>query len=104
MTDTIDRIAEELPRGSETILAVDDENQTAGAGQGITRITGLPCIDCEQWQGGPGTTGRTSHHLTVVQRHSHAGGMNGYELVEQATEYRSDLKVLLTSGYAENAN
>ena len=29
------------------------------------------------------------------------GGINGYELAEQATSGRFDLKVLLTSGYTE---
>jgi two-component SAPR family response regulator len=31
------------------------------------------------------------------------GGMNGFELAEQAIENRSDLRVLLTSGHAEKA-
>jgi len=31
------------------------------------------------------------------------GGINGYQLAEQATAFRPDLKVLLTSGYTEKA-
>lgn len=92
-----------VPGGNEVILVVDDEEGLlefarssleelgyrvfiAGNGQqALEQLAEVPAIEllfCD-----------------VVM----PGGINGYELAERAAVSRSDLKVLLTSGYTEKA-
>jgi len=94
---------QDLPKGKETILVVDDEPGlvelveetlsrqgyrviTASDGmQALTKFEEEPCVDLL--------------FSDVVM----PGGLNGFELAEKLTALQPSLKVLLTSGYTERA-
>jgi len=88
-----------LPRGHETILVVDDEDELLLLAKESLQDLGYQVV----------TAGNGQHALEqLVNEPSIAilfsdvvmpGGMTGYELAEQAVALRPDLKVLLTSGY-----
>ena len=94
---------EVLPRGQETILVVDDELdllemvETTLQQQGYTVITASD---------GNGALALLAQHPEIDLLFSDVvmpGGLNGYELAEQACKLYPDLGVLLTSGYTEMA-
>ncbi|MDX2486912.1 MAG: ATP-binding protein [Gammaproteobacteria bacterium] len=88
-----------MPRGQETILVVDDElsllelaNETLQA-QGYTVLTA---------SNGKQALEILAQEPTIELLFSDVlmpGGINGYQLSEQACLMRPDLKVMLTSGY-----
>ena len=89
----------ELPTGSETILIVDDEVD-------LLQLAGhyLSALGYQTH-----LAGNTQQALAILERDEQIdllfsdvvmpGGMNGYELAQQATQQRPGLKVLLTSGF-----
>ncbi|MFK5892759.1 MAG: PhnD/SsuA/transferrin family substrate-binding protein [Pseudomonadota bacterium] len=92
-----------LPRGNETILVVDDE-------------PGLLEVACTQLQelGYQVLSAQTGQQaIKLLQQHKNIhilfsdvimpGGMNGYELAEQAEHINPDIKILLASGYTKKA-
>jgi signal transduction histidine kinase/ActR/RegA family two-component response regulator len=93
--------AEALPRGSKTVLVVDDEAALLDLAKTQLQSLGYRVLVAgDGWQA-----------LTVLADDSRIdllfsdivmpGGMNGYELAEQATAIRPGLKVLLVSGYEQ---
>ncbi len=95
----VEQYPEQLPKGTETILAVDDETlllslakeSLEGLGyQVITAHNGKQAL--EQFKKYPDISMLFSD---VVM----PGGINGYELAEQMVSVRPNLRVLLTSGY-----
>lgn len=97
--DLVDQYPEQLPTGTETILAVDDETLLLGLAkesleglgyQVITAHNGKQAL--EQFEKYPAISMLFSD---VVM----PGGINGYELAEQMVSVRPNLRVLLTSGY-----
>ncbi|MBT4519269.1 MAG: response regulator [Halieaceae bacterium] len=102
-TDATSSQVPALPRGNETILVVDDEQaildfvqetlaslgyrvMTASAGmQAMTALEGTPEIDM------------------LISDIVMPGGMNGYQLAEQALELRPRLKILLSTGFSDDA-
>lgn len=91
------------PRGLETILLVEDdeivrqhvERQLLDLGYTVITAANGPKAIAEL---------RTGKHIDLLFTDMvMPGGMNGRELAEAALEQRPGLKVLFTSGYAENA-
>ncbi|MCU7835587.1 MAG: PAS domain S-box protein [gamma proteobacterium symbiont of Taylorina sp.] len=93
----------DLPEGNETILVVDDE-------------PGLIIVACSQLKElGYKTLSAGTGHEAVKLLHQHKeinilfsdvimpGGMNGYELAEQAELINPAIKVLLASGFTKKA-
>lgn len=89
----------ELPVGTETILIVDDESALLNLANTLLVSMGYKVF----------TASSGKQALEVLQQESDIdllfsdvvmpGGINGYELAEQATTEFPTLKVLLTSGY-----
>jgi len=89
----------ELPTGSETILIVDDEVDLLQLADQYLRDLGYHTRLAEN----------TKQALAILEGDESIdllfsdvvmpGGMNGYELAQQATQLRPRLKVLLTSGF-----
>jgi len=90
-----------LPCGQETILAVDDEIMLLELTKESLEALGyrvLTAVDGKQ------ALQRLDEEPNIDLLFSDVvmpGGINGYELAEQATAGRKTLKVLLTSGYTE---
>jgi len=88
-----------LPQGEETILVVDDELDLLELGKQYLEDLGYTVLTATNGQ----------HALSVLTKETPIdllfsdvvmpGGMNGYELAEQATALNPQLRVLLTSGY-----
>ena len=92
-----------LPRGTETLLVVDDEEELLELARHSLEELGYKVL----------TAGDGKQALEYILSAVNIdllfsdvvmpGGINGYELAEQATAHSPDLKVLLTSGYTEKA-
>ncbi len=92
-----------MPRGSETILVVEDDARVRRVTIARLRSLGYQVIEADN-----GATG-----LAMLTRHPEIdaiftdvvmpGGMRGDELVEAALAARPGVKILFTSGYAEPA-
>ncbi|MCP4128914.1 MAG: PAS domain S-box protein, partial [Gammaproteobacteria bacterium] len=92
-----------LPRGREVILAVDDERELLELAKTSLEALGYQVVTANNGQQAlEQLTNRPDIDLLfsdVVM----PGGMNGYELAEQATTKHPELKILLTSGYTGKA-
>jgi CheY-like chemotaxis protein/anti-sigma regulatory factor (Ser/Thr protein kinase) len=93
-----------LPRGSETILLVDDEKALADMAQQMlerlgyrveTRTSPLEAI--EAFRANPDKYHAVITDMTMPQ-------MNGINLSKQLLEIRSDLPILLCTGFSDAAN
>ncbi len=92
-----------LPKGSETILVVDDEEGLRNLANDSLQILGYKVL----------TAANGKEALDVLKKHPHIdllfsdvvmpGGLNGYELAEFAESNYPQLKILLTSGYTLKA-
>jgi CheY-like chemotaxis protein len=96
-------VAPARSHASETILVVEDDQDVRTHAKDILRDLGYRTLEAGT---GPAA-------LQVLQAHPEIhllftdvglpGGMNGRQLAEEARRLRSDLKVLMTTGYARNA-
>ncbi|MEN8168843.1 MAG: bacteriohemerythrin, partial [Pseudomonadota bacterium] len=92
-----------LPRGIETLLVVDDEAGLLELAKESLEALGYRVLTADD---GQQALKQLAEDPTIDFLFSDVvmpGGINGYELAEQATASRPDLKVLLTSGYTEKA-
>ncbi|MHB1379503.1 MAG: ATP-binding protein [Desulfurivibrionaceae bacterium] len=92
-----------LPRGTETILVVDDESLIRGLVKDILRPLGYTMLEAdsgaEAIQASDAFAGRIDILLTDVIM----PGMNGRELAEAITARRPEIKTIYMSGYTDNA-
>jgi len=93
--------SERLPRGSETILVVDDEKGLLDLAQEILRELGYRVLTASDGLQALEIIVEERDILLLFSDVVMPSGIDGYELSEQATTIRPDLKVLLTSGYTE---
>lgn len=94
-----DRASPVLPRGSETILVVEDNAQVLRAAIDQIESLGYRVIGVENAEAA----------LTVLERHKGLdllftdiimpGALNGYQLAEQTRRRWPEIKILLTSGF-----
>jgi len=91
------------PHGQETILAVDDEEDLLELAQEYLINLGYKVVTAKD---GHQALEQLAKHANIDLLFSDVvmpGGMNGYELAEQATLKYPKLKVLLTSGFTSKA-
>ena len=92
-----------MPRGSETILVVEDDARVRRVTVARLRSLGYDVIEADN---GAAALRELATHPKIAMLFTDVvmpGGMNGDELAEAALAAKSDLKVLFTSGYAEPA-
>ncbi len=92
-----------LPRGCETILVVDDEPELAQLAQGFLQGLGYRALSARNGADALEQLVRVPDVALLFTDVVMPGGLNGYELAQQATALRPELKVLLTSGYTKQA-
>ena len=90
-----------LPRGSETILVVEDDPRVRRIAIARLKDTGYQVIEA----------GNAAEALPMIEKHPEIrllftdvvmpGGKTGSELASEVRAMRPDIKVLLTSGYAQ---
>ena len=93
----------EMPRGSETILVVEDDARVRRVATMRLRSLGYQIVEAEN---GATAMALLSTHPEIAMIFTDVampGGMNGDELAEAALAARRNIKVLFTSGYAEPA-
>ncbi len=102
-SDIADFQPEQFLGGSETILAVDDEEELLEITSESLRSLGYQVLTaCD----GKQALQQLAKYPAISLLFSDVvmpGGINGYELAEQASTNRPDLKILLTSGYTDKA-
>ena len=92
-----------MPRGSETILVVEDDARVRRVTTARLRSLGYEVIEADN---GAAAFPLLAAHPKIAMIFTDVvmpGGMNGDELAEAALAAKPDLKVLFTSGYAEPA-
>jgi CheY-like chemotaxis protein len=92
-----------MPRGSETILVVEDDARVRRVTTARLRSLGYEVIEAGN---GAAAFPLLAAHPKIAMIFTDVvmpGGMNGDELAEAALAAKPDLKVLFTSGYAEPA-
>jgi PAS domain S-box-containing protein len=92
-----------MPRGSETILVVEDDARVRRVTTARLRSLGYEVIEADN---GAAAFALLAAHPKIAMIFTDVvmpGGMNGDELAEAALAANPDLKVLFTSGYAEPA-
>ena len=92
-----------MPRGSETILVVEDDARVRRVTTARLRSLGYEIIEADS---GAAALLLLAAHPKVAMIFTDVvmpGGVNGDELAEAALAAKPDLKVLFTSGYAEPA-
>ena len=92
-----------MPRGSETILVVEDDARVRRVTTARLRSLGYEIIEADS---GAAALLLLAAHPKIAMIFTDVvmpGGVNGDELAEAALAAKPDLKVLFTSGYAEPA-
>ncbi len=96
---------EHEPRGDgETILIVEDDAALRGLSTDVLDRLGYRCLQAEDGTSAPDILSRNPEVEVLFTDVVLPGGMSGVELAAQATRRRPELKVLYTTGYADNAN
>lgn len=100
-----DKQTESVPRGHETILVVDDEKSLLELVNETLQRQGYKVLTASNGAQALSklTDDKANDIALLFSDVVMPGGMNGYELAEQATAKRPELKVLLTSGFTEKA-
>ncbi len=101
--ESLDTQPEELPRGSETILVVDDEVGLLEVAKDSLEILGYEVLTSVSGKQALDVLNKNPNINLLFSDVVMPGGMNGYELAEHVTTLRPDVRILLTSGYTEKA-
>jgi PAS domain S-box-containing protein len=94
---------ESLPTGTETILVVDDEPALVELARESLEALGYRVFTATDGRQALQRLAETPAVDLLFSDIVMPGGINGYELAEQATTREPALKVLLTSGYTSKA-
>jgi signal transduction histidine kinase/CheY-like chemotaxis protein len=89
--------------GTETILAVDDETDLLEIASVMLKSLGYQVIKANDGEQALKQLSQNPEIDLLFSDIVMPNGINGYELAEQATAMRKDLKVLLTSGFTDKA-
>jgi len=92
-----------LPTGNEVILAVDDEEALLEIAQESLEAQGYQVLTATDGKQALGQLAGDARIALLFSDVIMPGGMNGYQLAEQAMVQQPNLKILLTSGYTEKA-
>ena len=92
-----------LPGGDETILVVDDEQGLREMAQLSLSSLGYTVFTAGNAEQAMQTLKKEPHIQLLFSDIVMPGSLNGYELAEQALQFKPDLKMALCSGFASNA-
>lgn len=91
-----------LPKGSETILLVDDEEGVRKLVNAILQGQGYTVIEAGSGMAALVAYEKNRHKIDLVVTDVVMPQMNGFELGERLSQLSPDLKVLFMSGYRDN--
>ncbi len=92
----------ELPRGSETILVVEDEPGVRSLAVEFLRRHGYQVLESENGNRALELFAREGQRIDLVLTDVVMPGMNGPEMVQHLLALRPELKVLFMSGYTDD--
>jgi len=90
-----------LPKGSELILAVDDEESLLELAKESLETLGYKVLTASDGKDALEYLTKEPEIALLFSDIVMPGGISGYDLAEQAITLRPELKVLLTSGYTQ---
>jgi len=90
------------PKGSETVLLVDDEEGVRKLVCAILTSNGYSVIEAGNGQAALAAYEKNSHKVDMVLTDVVMPQMDGFELVERLTEKNPGVKILFMSGYRDN--
>ena len=96
-------VTEELPRGSETILVVEDEEEVRKLIVRLLQRQGYNVLQARDGDDASLIGGQHLDPIHLILTDVVMPGMNGRALSERLTILHPKMKVLFMSGYAENA-
>ncbi len=91
-----------VPKGSETILLVDDEEGVRKLVQAVLKANGYTVIEASNGPAALASFEKNAHKIDLVLTDVVMPQMNGFELVQRLTEKNPLLKILYMSGYRDN--
>jgi two-component system cell cycle sensor histidine kinase/response regulator CckA len=94
---------EELPRGNETILVVEDEEEVLKLAGRILRRQGYTVLEASQGNKALRFCEEHREALFLIITDVVMPEMSGVQLVDRCWQIRQDFKVLYMSGYTDNA-
>lgn len=94
----------ELPRGDEVVLVVDDEPDLVQLARTMLEALGYTVITACGAQGALEELSNNPQIDVLFTDVVMPGGMGGLELAEAAQELRPDIKILLTTGFSDKIN
>jgi two-component system cell cycle sensor histidine kinase/response regulator CckA len=89
--------------GSETILLVEDEDAVRMFGARALRNKGYKVLEAQNGEAALDVVNGTASNIDLIVSDVVMPGMDGYTLVRQLREQMPEVKVILMSGYAEDA-
>jgi two-component system, cell cycle sensor histidine kinase and response regulator CckA len=95
--------AQTLPRGSETVLLVEDEEDVREIAREFLKLGGYNVLEAKDGPEGLDIAQRYPDPIHLLVSDMIMPGMNGSELAAKLSVMRPDLKIVFTSGYTEYA-
>ncbi|HLK64538.1 MAG TPA: response regulator [Bryobacteraceae bacterium] len=99
----VERVGPRSPRGSETILLVDDEEGVCKLLASILRSNGYDVLEASNGSAAMAVFEKNSHKIDLVVTDIVMPQMSGFELGHKLGERAPSLKILYMSGYRDNA-
>jgi len=90
------------PKGSETVLLVDDEDGVRKLVSAILQSNGYSVIDASNGHSALAAYEKNAHKIDLVLTDVVMPQMDGFELVNRLLEKNPDVKVLFMSGFRDN--
>jgi two-component system, cell cycle sensor histidine kinase and response regulator CckA len=97
-----DKAAAIPPKGSETVLLVDDEDGVRKLVCAILQSNGYSVIDASNGHSALAAYEKNAHKIDLVLTDVVMPQMDGFELVNQLTAKNPEVKVLFMSGFRDN--
>ena len=99
--DDEDRSLREIPKGTESILLVDDERMIIEVGQELLEAMGYGVLTALDGKEAVETYRSNHESIDLVILDMIMPGMNGGDVYDRVKAINPDIKVLLSSGYSE---
>jgi len=91
-----------LPKGSETILVVDDEESVRKLVTAILQSNGYSVIVAASGAAALAAFDKNAHKVDLVLTDIVMPQMDGFEVAQRLAEKRRDVKILFMSGYRDH--
>lgn len=98
---TLDAIPQGLPKGTETILLVEDEDMVRSLARHVLRAHGYAVLDARHGPKALEVSGKYTKTIHALVTDMVMPNFNGVTLAREIVSRRPDIKILFMSGYAE---